>query len=364
MDFLVLLWLAPAVYLILHYLYFHSRLALFKDEDKEFDGGVSVIICARNEERNLAHNLPFILQQDYPQFEVVVVNDRSTDGTEKLLRKLAEQHPQLKLVTNHGEQDYIGKKKALTLGINSAEHEHLLLTDADCIPVGPNWIRSMVGQFPEKGIILGFGGIKKESSFINKIVRWETLQTLMEFGSFALAKMPYMGVGRNLAYKRRLFKNSSGFESHIGLPSGDDDLFVSENGEYNNVVLRLNQDSFTFSKGPESLARWWRQKRRHVSTSSFYRFWPKVLLTMNGLAQLFFYVGLPAFIYFIDEMPWLYYVLMVKLLLQFITLAPNAYRMKCPEVLVLFPLWDFISVFLLTLVQLQNLLLGKPKAWK
>ncbi len=364
MDFLFLIWAAPLVYLIFHYLFFHSRLIFFKEENGNFKGPVSIVICAKNEENNLRENLPEILNQNYPKFEVLVVDDQSEDGSLAVLESLQKQFSHLKIIGNNNKETYIGKKMALSLGIKSSSFEHLLLTDADCKPAGKNWLKSMVNQFPQKQIVLGIGATFKENSFINKVVRWETLQTAIEYNSFALASMPYMGVGRNLAYEKSLFHNVGGFESHIGLPSGDDDLFVSESGEYSEVGLQLNPEAFTYSKSPKNLAVWWRQKRRHMSTSSFYRFWPKILLTLYGLSQLSFYLLLPIAVLLFYDWKLFWISLALKVIIQFIILIPSARRFKSMDCLILFPLWEFCSTLFVTLVHLQNLFFGKPKAWK
>lgn len=364
MEILLVFWLLAAVYLVLHYLFFHLRLLGFKESKGKFEGKVSVIICARNEAENLKTKLPFILNQDYPDFEVVIVNDRSEDDTAIILENLSKEHAHLKVISLTDDSRYVGKKKALSAGINNATNEYLLLTDADCEPSSSDWISRMSSSFLNKEIVLGFGGYEKEKGITNKLVRWETLQTAIQYFSFALTRMPYMGVGRNLAYKKELFKNSSGFESHIGLPSGDDDLFVSENGEYNNIGLVWDTDSFTYSKGPENFKKWWRQKRRHMSTSSYYRFWPKTFLTNYGTAQLAFYVLLPLVAILFGSHPWFLAALIVKFALQLIILIPMAIKFKSTDVLWLYPLWEMWTTLSITFILLQNKFFGKPKAWK
>lgn len=364
MGFLFAIWAAPVLYLIFHYLFFHSRLIFFKEQKGNFRDPVSVIICAKNEQNNLKEFLPKILEQDYPVFEVLVVDDQSTDETLAVLHSFQKVHSNLKIVQNKNTESYIGKKKALSLGIKESKHAYLLLTDADCCPATKNWLSSMVNQFPEKQIILGVGATKKEKSFINKVVRWETLQTAIEYNSFALAEMPYMGVGRNLAYEKSLFTNGGGFESHIGLPSGDDDLFVTESGEYSEVGMRLNPEAFTYSSSPKNLNIWWRQKRRHMSTSSFYRFWPKVLLTMYGLSQLSFYLLLPFAIFLFYDWKLFWISLGLKLFVQVLILVPLAKKLKSLDCILLFPFLELCSILFVTLVHLQNLFFGKPKAWK
>lgn len=364
MEILFLIWAAPLLYLIFHYLFFHLRLVFYKESEGTFIEPVSVIVCAKNEDDNLRKFLPSILDQDYPSFEVLVVNDQSTDSTKEVLDILKRTYPHLRVIDNENPETYVGKKRALSLGINNASHEHLLLTDADCKPASRNWLKSMVNQFDKKQIILGYGATKKENTFVSNIVRWETLQTAIEYSSFALAKMPYMGIGRNLAYEKSLFTKIGGFESHIGLPSGDDDLFVSQSGKNSSLGLRLSADAFTYSAAPANFKVLMRQKRRHLSTATLYRFWPMLFLTLNGFAQLGFYLLLVPAIFLFYDWDWFWILLGAKLMVQFLILLPLTKKLKAMDRLLLFPFWEFCSIILVTFVQLQNLFFGKPKVWK
>ena len=365
MEIVLYIWLLTAAYLIGHHLFFHLRLLFHKASTKpnDFNHAVSVVICARDEAENLAKNLPIVLRQDYSDYEVFVVNDRSKDNTEQVLIKLQEQFSHLKVLTVREDNTYVGKKKALTLGIKNAKHDYLLLTDADCQIASSNWVKSMSGGFIHRDIVLGFGGYVKTQGFTSKLVRWETLQAAMQYFSFAQAGMPYMGVGRNLAYRKDLFDSSGGFESHIGLPSGDDDLFISENGEYNNVSFNWDDQAFTYSDGPKNLKTWWRQKRRHMSTSSYYRFWPKTFLTNYGTAQLGFYLLLPLVLIMFPQSSILWFGLILRFLIHLVVLIPISKRFKSFDIVWLHPIWEAWVTILITIVLLQNKFFGKPKAW-
>jgi hypothetical protein len=92
-----------------------------------------------------------------------------------------------------------GKKLSITLGVKGAKFEHLILTDADCRPASRNWLKSIAENFSnEKQIVLGYGPYKKEKGFLNRLIRFDTTWIGMNYFSMALAKLPYMGVGRNL----------------------------------------------------------------------------------------------------------------------------------------------------------------------
>ncbi len=255
---------------------------------------VSVIICARNEAENLQQNLPFILNQNYPDFEVVVVNDCSSDDSSFILDRFKAAYSNLKLVTVSEHRRFkTGKKFALTMGIKAAKNEHLLLTDADCVPASGNWIQLMQQSFyGQKEIVLGYSPYKKTSGFINTFVRFETVKTAISYLSAALNKSPYMGVGRNLAYTKSLFFAAKGFASHMHLLSGDDDLFVNQNANRVNTTVQILPEAHTFSETKTTFYAYYRQKKRHMGVGKYYNIKSRVLITLDALSGFLFYIFL------------------------------------------------------------------------
>jgi cellulose synthase/poly-beta-1,6-N-acetylglucosamine synthase-like glycosyltransferase len=253
--------------------------------------GVSVVICARNEYQQLKENLPLILGQEYPDFEVVVVNHASEDDTAFLLSKMAEQYPQLKIVEIRENLNFFnGKKFPLSIGIKSATHNLVLLTDADCKPVGPRWIALMAGGFSrEKEIVLGYGAYQCSNSLLNRLIRFDTVHIALQYLSFALAGIPYMGVGRNMAYRKSLFYENKGFTSHYTIHSGDDDLFINRAATHKNTRVVADPESFTLSQPKKNFKGWWTQKKRHLSTGRYYRWRHKFLLGLYTFSTVLFY---------------------------------------------------------------------------
>ncbi|MEJ0056537.1 MAG: glycosyltransferase [Bacteroidota bacterium] len=173
-----------------------------------------IIVCAHDEEENLKALVPLLLGQEYPEFEVIIVEDRCNDGTYDYLLAATKQDARLKMVrVRHLPEHLNGKKFALTLGIKAASHEWVLLTDADCKPAGNQWIRSMTSHFqPDKQIVIGYSPYIRSSSYLNAFIRFESLITGIQFIGWALLGRPYMGVGRNLAYRKNLFFENKGFK--------------------------------------------------------------------------------------------------------------------------------------------------------
>jgi len=254
---------------------------------------VSVIICARNEEENLKKNLPFILEQDYPAFEVIVVNDRSTDGTGDVLADLEKKYPVLKTTAIKLDHKFKhGKKLALTLGIKAASNEWLLLTDADCKPVSNQWISCMQRNFKkDKSIILGYGGYYTRKGLLNLLIRWDTVNIALQYFSLAMIGRPYMGTGRNLAYRKSLFFEKKGFASHSHIISGDDDLFINEAANKKNTGIEFHYDSYTRSEAKSSLRDWFYQKKRHLTTGPHYKTSTKLILGLETSSRILLYIS-------------------------------------------------------------------------
>lgn len=275
-------------------LYYHSHyFALVpKFEAKEASNAqlpVSVVIAARNEDANLRHLISSILSQDYPSFELIVINDRSNDDSEALLNELALSDTRL-IVRHVSElpEGWNGKKNALKLGIEKAQYEFILLTDADCIPSSNQWIKEMAACFtPETDFVLGVSPYKKEKGLLNQFIQFETLLTAIQYLSFAIKGQPYMGVGRNLAYRKSVFQNHSfsGYEDKMG---GDDDLFVNAHANGANTKICIRQASHMLSVPKRTWRAYFIQKIRHLSIGKSYQ---KKDQTRLGIFALSTFVG-------------------------------------------------------------------------
>lgn len=282
---------ASAAVQVIYFLCFSSVIFTKNQKKEDVNIPISVIICAKNEAKNLQEFLPKIINQNYPNFEIILINDASTDTTLEIMEAFKELHSKIKIVNVKNNEAFWGNKKyALTLGIKTATNKHLLFTDADCKPVSDLWIQQMANQFSNnKSIVLGYGKYKMKSSFVNLLVRFETLLTALQYFTYAKLGSPYMGVGRNLAYTKDNFFKTNGYINHIQLKSGDDDLFIQEAATKSNTTIAINQDSFTESIPPTTFKDWFRQKRRHVSTASYYKFKHKLFLGMFYVTKLTFY---------------------------------------------------------------------------
>jgi glycosyltransferase involved in cell wall biosynthesis len=279
---------------LFYYLFFFLRLAIFKTSPKNISQThpVSVIICARDEAENLVKNLPGALVQQYKTtHEVIVVNDNSLDESKYILEEYQREFKQLQLVELKQEARFIpGKKFPLSIGIKTAKHEIVLLTDADCVPASEFWIEKMQdGFYDGVEIVLGYGAMHKKKGFFNKMVRWETFHTALQYLSFAKAGIAYMGVGRNLSYKKSVFFRHKGFSAHNHVPGGDDDLFINKAATKKNTAMVIDKEAFTLSEPAKTWKQWISQKKRHYTTSKYYKPLHKFLLGLYSFSLFLFY---------------------------------------------------------------------------
>lgn len=283
--------IAFAVIQIFYIIFFYLRVILFKNKNfSDATPEVSVIIAARNEAENLRKNLSFFLEQDYPNFMVIVVNDASVDDSETVLAEFQLKYKNL-YVTNirYDSKFKHGKKTALNVGIKAAKTEILLFSDADCKPDSSQWIQKIVRNFDDKtDFVIGFGGYKKDKGLLNKIIRSDTVLIGLQYLSFALAKIPYMAVGRNMAYKKSLFVKNKGFANQMNLLSGSDDLFVNNYANRKNLKVEFSPESFTTSETKKTTKQWYIQKIRHLTTGKYYKFKHKFLLSLEVLSRVMF----------------------------------------------------------------------------
>ena len=327
---------------------------------------ISVIVCAKNEEENVANFIPLLAEQNYPDFEIVLIDDASSDGTLDLFEEFEKQYPNVRLVKVENNEAFWGNKKyALTLGIKAAKNEYLLFTDADCYPTSKDWITAMSSQFTmQKTIVLGYGGYEKiAKSFLNKLIRFETLLTAIQYFSWAKAGQPYMGVGRNLAYKKEEFFNVNGFINHIQVRSGDDDLFINEAATAKNTTIAYTPESFTYSKPKTKYKNWIAQKRRHVSTANYYNTLDKVQLGLFYLTQLLFIV-LPI-ILLSFQFRWILVLslIVIRYLAVWIVIGFSAGKLKENDLKYWFPVVELALIFTQINIFITNTF-SKPVHWK
>jgi glycosyltransferase involved in cell wall biosynthesis len=283
--------LSFVIQVLYHWLVF-ARLAYYKSQKKsKKKRPVSVIIVARNEYHNLIKTLEPILNQDYPEFEVVVVNDNSNDETHFYLEELEKSYAHLKVVQiNQSLNFFSGKKFPLSIGIKSAIYDTLLHIDADCRVSSNKWIATMQSAFLAKTqIVLAYAPFKSDDGFLNKLIRFDVFMDALNYLSFALLNMPYKGVGRNLAYSKQMFYQNNGLIAQYKISYGEDDLFINQSANKINTRICIAPESFTYSVPKKNLSLWLKQKKHQLSTISLYKAKHKLLIIVYPISLYLFY---------------------------------------------------------------------------
>ncbi|MFN8287945.1 MAG: glycosyltransferase [Chitinophagales bacterium] len=351
-----------------YYLFFFFRLNFVRGFKglPEFLPSASVVICARNEAKNLQQFLKIVLIQQYPQFEVIVVNDESTDNTIDVLVEYYMRNKNLKLINVPvgTQKPFAGKKYALQKGIEAATFDTIVVTDADCRPATTHWLAKMVGAYMnETQIVLGHSPYEKTPGFLNKLIRYENFITALQYFGFAKAGLPYMGVGRNLSYRKSLFQSFKGYEKKKTLLTGDDDLFVNASATSKNTEVCIDKDAFMYTRAEASFSNWINQKRRHLRSGFSYKFHHQLLLFLFALSKL---AVLALFI-------WLFIKGQHRLIVsgafaglvftQWLSTFTTYRKLAVPDLKFLSPVLDIL--YTLYLVLIFFLLLLKPKDnWK
>lgn len=355
------------IYFYLRYLRLGGKVKSQTNSDVQLPA-VSVIVCAHNEYDNLQDYLSILLEQDYPCYEVIVVDDSSEDGSDLLLERWSQQYGNLyHTFVPRGARVLSNKKLALTIGIKAAHHDYLLLTDADCRPESKHWIREMMKGFSNEQteLVLGFSPYFEKKGLLNHIIGYDTLFNGLQYMGMARAGKPYMGVGRNLAYKRETFFSVGGFKGLLGNRAGDDDLFVNRIANAANTVVVNNPNSIVWSVPKTTWREWFHQKRRHLSVSPQYRTRSKIQVTLEPLSRGIFYscVLASAIVGSIELISIALALFLLRLLVQLIIINISARRLNMRRYGLGLIAYDVFLPLITLYIMLTQPLQKKPLYW-
>ena len=342
---------------LFYYLFFYLAVYLKKNgESGRTAQPVSIIICARNEAENLQNFLPSILEQDYPDFEVIVVNDCSDDNSYIILGEFLAKYPHLRISTVNKDPKFTHNKKfAQFIGIKAAKNEILLFTDADCRPESDKWLKTMISHFDEKtSFVLGYGGFNNDKGLLNKYIRYDSFTIALQYLGMAIRMIPYMGVGRNLAYRRSVFFSNKGFGSHNHVVSGDDDLLVNTLATGGNTAVEFSTQAHTRSIPCTEVNKWIIQKKRHLSTAPYYKFRDKLLLTIEPFTRMLFYASFIILLSYTFLWPWVLAVFASRLITQIIVFILNQKKLNEPGLLGYLLFFDIFSPLINSIIYLSN----------
>ena len=311
---------------------------------------LTVIVCAHDELENLQQLLPLLIEQDYPEYEIIIVNDRSNDDTFDWLMKQSNLYPKLKYVNIEKTPEHInGKKYGITLGVRAATHEWLVFTDADCRPTSPNWLREMAKAIqPKSQFVLSISPYLRQPGMLNKFIRFEAWITIWQYMGFALNGMPYMGVGRNLAYRKSLFMERKGFNQFLSIIGGDDDLFVNQHATSVNTAVALSADAVVESVPATNWKAFFNQKVRHLAAGKKYRSRHKIVLGIWMTSWIFIHPIAIALLFSLYS-KWVALALVFRVILMIVALHIVFKQWKQQFELWAIPLLDyFYPIYYLT----------------
>lgn len=327
---------------------------------------VSIIICAQNEADNLEKFLPAVLEQNYPKYEVIVVNDGSTDQTNTLLEKLDKKYAHLHHTFLPTDAKYTSRKKmCINLGINKAQYDHLLLLDADCEPTNKNWIHSIMQNYTDgTDIVLGYSKVNEEDGFVNKIIRYDSITSAMSYFGYAIQGKTYKGTSRNISYKKKLYYENKAFSSHLNLILGDDNLFIQEVATPTNTKVVFSPQSITVSHRKDTLKSFLYQKELLLKTTKKYKKNILASISFEYITRIFFYLIFTfLLILFLCKQEWILAGITALLFLfRYITqvniIRKSATLLSEKPLFLLIPILDIaiplISLYLLTIGQIGS----------
>ena len=295
--------------------------------------GISVIICAHDQEQNIRELVPLLLSQDHPNFEIIVVEDRCNDGTfDYLLAETAKQS-KLKMVQVRSKPDYLpGKKYALTLGIKAAVHDLVLLTEPDCRPGSNSWVTSIAQSFDtQTEIVIGVAPFLSSKSFPNIFLRFENTLSSISYCTWAKIGLPFMGLGRNLAYRKQLFLENKGFNKHLASLTGDDKLFVNQHASSFNTNVAEDPRSIMYSHALNDLNDFITQKKAAIASARQFRFKHQLILIPFYLSYALWLPAITLTLFFIFSW-WVISVVCLRWLLMILTISrfKKTYQISYP----------------------------------
>jgi glycosyltransferase involved in cell wall biosynthesis len=357
---------------LIYYLFVYLRVVLKKSSNKQHvvtDSldlpTVSVVICAQNEEDNLSENLIQILEQNYPVFEVIVVNCCSEDNTEQLLAELKQQYPHLRSTIIKRNGSFVNFKKfAATVGVKAAQYEWILFTDANCVPQSPDWIASMSEHFvPQKSIVLGYGGYSLQKGFSNKWIRYDNVFNALQCFGFAMIRKAYTAMERNLAFRRSLFFEHKGFPEHAHIISGNNDMFVNKAAKGRNVAVAKDDNSQTRTTYKMTFSGWMWHKRQQIMSRAYYKHGQVFFLTLEPLSRILLW---SAFIWLMVFNPLWQYVLavfMLRMILFTSITAVAVKRFKEPRLMFYAIFFDMIMPLMYMYLYVISKISSKHRKW-
>lgn len=349
---------------LIYYIFFLSIL-LNNKKEKEYDlKPISVILYVKNSELYLEKNIDYFINQKYPKFEILLVNNASSDNTDIILEKLSEKHKSLRIINVENNESFWGNKKyTYTLAIKAAKYEHLIFSEIDCKPVSENWIHEINKSFSsKKTIILGYKRLLKTSSLFNLIIRFDNLLESIKSFSFTKINSPYSADSRNYAFTKKDFYRVNGFINHIKIKNGKEDLFVKDAKQKYNSAYTLSDESFVESSKSLSFKEWFLNKKNSNLLKRHYSFKNQFLLNAFSFSKVFLYF-LTIILLLIHDWKIILIIFSSYIIFQSVITFIINRKFKETSIFYLSPILDFLLVLFQISIFISNLI-SKPPNWR
>lgn len=320
------------------------------------ENSVNILVIMKNE----LHNINGLLKSiSNIKSNIILIDDHSNKENLKEIQIKLKNYKNVNLLSSNAEK---GKKHALVFGIEKLD-EYILQTDADCRPVNAScWVKKMSTKLKKNDVVIGYGPFFKNTKFLNKLIRFEALWIASQYFGWSQKNLPYMAVGRNIAFKKSTYERFKGEIKGKDLISGDDDLFIQAISAKAKIDIAVNKETFVYSACPDSYIGFLKQKSRHITTAGHYKLIHKAALGIDHLVKIFFY---PALILstFIMQWEWILGFLFIKILLNYIIYLPCAKKLEERDIAMLVPFYEMVYGMHLIVLTIYSLFTNK-KIWK
>ena len=336
-----------------------------KKKDKPVDyPSFSIIVPSRNYEENLRELIPTLLEQDYPDFEVVVVDDCSYDGTEWYLNELKLQSNKLKTSRIIQETDF-PNALAITIGIRAASNEWLIFLNPLCRVSGKDWLKSFAEELnPKSEAAFGFVNYTNSYGSMRKFIKYENFDSFILYGSARYLGLSMPITDMNVAYKREQFLSRRGFAAVLDSPFSENELYLNKISNRSNSVYLQNKSTAVSFVGDTDWYDGMNFKKKQLLLKKKFTVGQSIFLWTNTISRLVFDISMIALLIL---SPWRIWVAGIWLLKIIHELVWGIVSMKRLGEKNLFPgLLIFRSIIPLfnSIISMNQLFTGQKRKWK
>jgi glycosyltransferase involved in cell wall biosynthesis len=338
---------------------------------------ISVVIATRNEHDQVRQNLPFFLDQNYANFEVVVVIDDSDKDLVYIMNEFEKRYSNLKIVSfDWARNFFVSRKFAESVGIKSATHDRILLSHISTRPASPEWISQMSNTLSDnKKIVIGYYTLASKTSLLNAFVRFDTFFYTLRYLRAAISGNPFTADSRNLAFDRSLFHETKTVARFYNVNTGDEDMFVNKAATADNTTIEIHPNAFVKGQEAINFGDWFSKKIRHRVLLREFKAANRLGLAIHDWFMALFYLVLfaifgcsflPTTSIFDVPLELLMIaggIVLLKLLAQWIVFKRIMSRFKERGFLLLIPVFDLMKLILLPVLLFVGLF-TKRITWK